>query len=654
MVLTKLPSYVMRLLDFLMIYLSACYVILIYSFLYNFSAASYAYGTLSIFSAYSIISVILFLLSLILAVTTLATETAINLGARFFKREISLVPAASLAAIFFIYYVFLKYCYFFIQDTPFFNALLGFYRSWGWAARNNFRLLVLGSSAVALHVCMKKVLKQFEEFISFFRYFTTAMLIITLIVSGAVIAFGKIDNAHEKTSARSAAGSGVKKKNNIILLTCESLRADSMSLYGYYRNTTPHLNELSRDWFVFDRMHAASNYTRGSIASIIEGRYQWGHKKFQSSFFVPPQDAIDNAVLMLRSAGYATYAVKLPCLKEFGYEKSFGYLYPAPKQNDLAEIISLRYGIPFSALWTKIVKNDFKKPFEMIRYFCEKYFTRRDKAYEYREATHEDDLEIVEELLKDAKEPFFLWAHIGYLFQPYNFSRRYRGTFLKGKVDGDFMRQFQFQGNYMPAQQDEIDKLKSLYEEQMLFLDNRIKDFIRFLKDSKIYDNSVLIITADHGQSFSKGYLGHYGLSLNEGVAHIPLIMHMPGQKYGKRIETLASQVDIAPTILELCGIEQPAYMDGVSLLPFVENREIDNPRPIFSMSLRIIKGRIKGGIVAAYKDSYKLIYDLESKRAELYDLAVDPMEENDISGKEKETTRVFKEIVLERIDRNK
>jgi arylsulfatase A-like enzyme len=190
--------------------------------------------------------------------------------------------------------------------------------------------------------------------------------------------------------------------------------------------------------------------------------------------------------------------------------------------------------------------------------------------------------------------------------------------------------------------QAEVDILRKRYDEFILYSDKQFELFISRLDEVIDMSNTIIILTSDHGESFSHGYQEHDGPYLFEQFVHVPLIMHLSGKTDSVEVDALIEQIDIAPTILEFAGISVPEWMEGRSFLPFIEGNSL-NQQPIYSMQL--IKNRSFGhllekGTIAVWDESYKLIYSLEDKKTLLFDLQADPFETKDISQEKHETAQ--------------
>lgn len=142
-----------------------------------------------------------------------------------------------------------------------------------------------------------------------------------------------------------------------------------------------------------------------------------------------------------------------------------------------------------------------------------------------------------------------------------------------------------------------------------------------------LYDQSLIVITADHGTSFTNGFQGYSSPLILAAEHSIPLLVKFPGQSQGKRVTSLVSNVDIFPTVLDTIGVSYPATaIDGQSLL----RAERDGDRLVF---IRKMEEPIteKGTYAVLWRD-LKLVSRKGSKS--LYDIARDPSEEINLVGR--------------------
>jgi arylsulfatase A-like enzyme len=118
--------------------------------------------------------------------------------------------------------------------------------------------------------------------------------------------------------------------------------------------------------------------------------------------------------------------------------------------------------------------------------------------------------------------------------------------------------------HYDDALQPEVDSYKADYESSVRDVDLALGNFFSFLRRQPWFDDSLVILTADHGESFERGYLYH-GEELYENSTWVPLIIRFPGQKSGTRVSGLTQTIDIAPTILKTLGRDNSRLDGGAS-----------------------------------------------------------------------------------------
>ncbi|MEE8592668.1 MAG: sulfatase [Candidatus Bipolaricaulota bacterium] len=163
------------------------------------------------------------------------------------------------------------------------------------------------------------------------------------------------------------------------------------------------------------------------------------------------------------------------------------------------------------------------------------------------------------------------------------------------------------------------------YDAEIALADDNLQRFVSKLKSLGLYEKTLLIITADHGEAFREheGLEFHGGKPYNE-LIHVPLIMHLPGVlPRGETVQQAVQLRDISPTILDVFNAPIPEQFQGKSLLPLIEGRtEGFQDRTIFSTS---------AGVTAAVKGRWKLLSG--SGMHSLFDLSADPQERKDVAG---------------------
>jgi arylsulfatase A-like enzyme len=404
---------------------------------------------------------------------------------------------------------------------------------------------------------------------------------------------------------------------NVILVTFDSLSAKDMSLYGYRRNTTPFIDSFAGESYVFENMHANSNSSIPSLASILTGRYPMKHSYDMLRSSLTPGGRAEDLADVLKSKGYRTAAV---------LGSGAGYLWI----NSLGQ----------------------------VSHGCmSKMMAGRSKDRSVSKITRSLDATLRKtlEVLDSACEPFFLWLHIYPPHRPYLPSRAFRGTFVKKRVFDVIGSQRPYRNRFYPeAAQDAVDRLRARYNEHILEVDHKFGSFLEAVRKRGLFDTSMIIVTSDHGEMFEKGYQGHGGPLLYNPLLHIPLIWRLPSGQPGRRVKTNAEQVDIAPTVLDLLGLEIPRHLHGESLVGAMLG-EYGSAKPKFSVSrvCRRANGDSLGRSMSVVFNGHKLILDLPSGACELYDLVRDPGEDTDLAASEPYMGRELKGMILERFANN-
>jgi arylsulfatase A-like enzyme len=186
--------------------------------------------------------------------------------------------------------------------------------------------------------------------------------------------------------------------------------------------------------------------------------------------------------------------------------------------------------------------------------------------------------ELIEERPEFSKKPVFAFLHTIDPHDPYT----PKSPFLKFKKDDPnrehlcFPKEIFQKKKKSGLSQEDLDYIQSLYDCEILHNDYFFGEWITFLKEKKLFDNSLIIFVSDHGEQFHEHGGMFHGHSIYNEEVHVPLIVKFPGGRYsGRQCSAAVSQVDILPTILDYLGIDMPAGIDGISLLDLVEDHTI-------------------------------------------------------------------------------
>jgi len=349
----------------------------------------------------------------------------------------------------------------------------------------------------------------------------------------------------------------LQKPPNIIIIIVDALTADDMSLYGYHLPTTPNLERISQHWTVYENAHSNATSSLSIFPTIMTGRYAYLFQWYRYGDLAHTQPGWMDLSLILKTLGYQTIwrGFHTPGYYHLGngIDRSFCIKGSAP----------LLTRMPFAYLGT--FNKPPKVPFPYLFYHLDLFKERPGGADcdIYRAAG-----DYFKEVDAADHPPIFSYLHLPGVHGPEYPAGKYLGTFLPLEEGmADRASQNKVYGKYPLERQSDVDKLRLRYDEAILNVDYQLGELLKVLEQTSYYDDSLIIITADHGQTFTNGYTSHSTPNLSYGEHYIPLIVKFPGQKEGQRISALVSSIDIFPTVLDAARLAYPKdWIDGQSL----------------------------------------------------------------------------------------
>lgn len=396
----------------------------------------------------------------------------------------------------------------------------------------------------------------------------------------------------------------------VILLSIDTLRADSLSGYGNVRATSPALDRLAADSLVFAKVMAPAPYTIPSHASLMTSL---DADVTGVGGTRPLPDAAVTLAEVMRASGYATAAVvNTHYLDEkFGFDQGFDFFLHHPGRKDGPESIA--------------VAEDF--------------------------------------LAEHRAEPRFLFLHVFDAHAPYAPPAPYDSLYLSEVTGADgvpaYLRKLGAHDHLKSLDgATSVADLRARYDAGVARVDHFVGEFLERLKQRGEYEEALVIATSDHGEDFyeHRVWVGH-GLFLYESELRIPLMVKPPKRLdiAPGRVTAPVSTIDVMPTILDVCDIAAPEGIQGRSLLRFAKpapgaapDAPPDGPlfasSPHTGSSYAVRRGRWK--YIEPLEIEPRLLFerhlrpdpevrdDLEGRivwGAQLYDLARDPGETNNL-----------------------
>ena len=389
-----------------------------------------------------------------------------------------------------------------------------------------------------------------------------------------------------------------RTRPDILLITIDTLAARQMSLYGADQRTTPNIDRLGKKALVFDHAYAGANFTTAGINTLLTGRYPDDHRAIQLGGRALPHYRSTSLPALIHRAGYRSAYVSTnnnAAPWRTGYARYF---------DD---------GVGDATQWRPYFCED-----ELVRwlpYNCQLNhpFINLATGFFYRNGA--DNLEFdgslvtngVERLIDRAKRdprPMFLWTHLTPPHDPYAAPADCLGRFYSGPESRPAANSQPIYGlrpREVPLRTTRV--LEQRYRESLWCVDRTVARVVaNFEARGRPF---VLIISADHGESFTPWLTGHGGPYLNEDAIRIPLLVTLPTMTNGRRIDAIASQTDILPMV---AAILQGADANG--LVTLVEARRRSEP----ALAMEFIDNArlaplTRGGIAALSKGAKYIRY---------------------------------------------
>jgi len=398
----------------------------------------------------------------------------------------------------------------------------------------------------------------------------------------------------------------LEHSRNLLLITIDTLRADSLGAYGSEDNSSANLDRLAEDSLVFDRAYATAPFTAPSHASILTSQHPSANGMIYNGHRLEVSIDAKSVTLAehLRKAGFATAAVVSagPLDQKYGFSRGFQKFtrIKARKHNDLGGAAAF------------------------VNAAAEEWLLRRSGDQE--------------------NERFFLWLHYFDPHLPYVGPREFRDGL---ECDPDVVVSL---GN---AKRLPKRVVKQCYQAEVLEADGHIGEILRFLDDHDLSQDTLVAVTADHGE-----YLLEHGLvdhsRLYDEVLHVPMIIHWPGGRAAERRSRPVSTIDLVPTLLAILGVESLPTAQGRNLLaPSGSEKDL----PVFAewRHYRMLNKdrRAKPGnfLVSVQMGDTKYIQDiLFPDSSSLFDLEEDPDELLDLYPEDPEALGRMKKLLNQHV----
>jgi arylsulfatase A-like enzyme len=432
-------------------------------------------------------------------------------------------------------------------------------------------------------------------------------------LGGLAVGVSGFDQIVEKSKLASLRISS-KRSLNVLLIVLDTVRAKSLSLYGYEKPTTPQLERIAKNGTLFENARANAPWTLPSHASMFTGRYP--HEL--SCGWVEPLDATYPTLAeVLVDAGYETagFVANLDyCIREFGLNR--GFIHYEDYRASIGELIG------DTALSGAIAR-------ELLPSLGDHQILGRKNAA----SINNDFLSWLDQ--RKVSHPFFAFlnyydAHDPYI-PPADFARKFMMVPSSGVV------QYNKMDTISP---EETRGLSEAYDASIAYIDHQVGLLYDELARRGILDDTFVIITADHGEQFGEHKLYSHGNSLYRPLLYVPLLLLLPGKVPGRTfLNNEVSLHEIPATVVDLLGIKTNLHFPGASFSRFWLNAR-GNKQDALPLISEVQKGigtptwypGSKGAMAALIYHEIKYIMNSGTGMEELYDLKSDPQEQNNLA----------------------
>ena len=369
------------------------------------------------------------------------------------------------------------------------------------------------------------------------------------------------------------------QRPHVVIVVIDALRADRLGIHGYPLPTSPNMDAVAGEGVFFSAAMSHSTWTKPSIATLVTSLYPSQHGIQVASLGdegALRTEVLDDGLVTLaerfQQAGYTTGAV----INQVHLQRRFGFAQGYDHYDDKRGRGAFRLN-------------------KRLRYWLDS--------------------------LEEDGRPIFAYVHYLDVHWPYTLSLpENEGLFGSTEMESRPPASGHQADAWVSRLEnpDDLVALQARYDHEVAYADAALGQLVDNLRERGLYDDTLLLITSDHGEAFmERGRLQH-GLAPHEEQIHIPLIVRMPEWMKGARgrIDRPVGLVDVFPTLLDLLGLEPEPSAQGESLVPLLRGE---------SMADRIVFADTSQGFGARSR-THKLIW-LEDESREFYDLVADPGE---------------------------
>lgn len=365
------------------------------------------------------------------------------------------------------------------------------------------------------------------------------------------------------------------KNNNVFLIVLDTVKKNGMSVYNRNKDTTPFLEELSRESVVFNNAVSQAPWTLPSHASMFTGKYPSEHGAVQEN---PHLDTQPTIASKLTNQGYkcglfsanAWISPQTGLTHGFDVEENFISTMPSPVRRMTSKV------------WKRFTSNRRLKPLakritSFISFIHRKYAGKKIESYT------PDILSEAEDFISNNRDQsIFTCINLLDAHLPYTPKDEYIPSDLQ---EHDLcLDSKKYNSGVTDIEDDEWNDIRRLYEGEIEYLDHKMSEFIEFLKSQDLYQDSMIIVVSDHGELHGKGGVYGHEFAMYDELLNVPLMIKTPEESPGQDDSTVET-MDLYHTILEFAGCDDYVEERSIFSSNYREEKSEDLQFPEYAFS---------------------------------------------------------------------
>ncbi|MBI4493529.1 MAG: sulfatase-like hydrolase/transferase [Chloroflexi bacterium] len=430
------------------------------------------------------------------------------------------------------------------------------------------------------------------------------------------------------------------RRPNVLIITIDTLRADHLGIYGNSRVSTPAMDRLGQQGVVFQNAIVQQPNTNASHATLFTGAYPSTHG-VRAHMLDTLRDQMVPLAEHVRGFDYTTAGI----FSWVSLEPAYSGL---DRGFDSYDDVAVNLPAYLASKPLQALAAGYKKVVQRLA--LAHLFDHELGAAKRVEEVLDGKADVTTDaairwLNERGQEPFFLWLHYFDPHYPYTPPPPFDSLYVEpcdSCLDGSMQTVDLIHAGQQPSPA-EVQRLIGLYDGEIAFTDQELGRLLQALQELDLADDTLVVLTGDHGESFGDHGLWFHGYGLYQTEVHVPLLMRYPrALPAGTSVQEPVGTLDVMPTILELLQLPSPATVEGRSLLPLVRGEEAAGSRAV------ITEIDEQDSQLSVVWRKWKLIVDTATWQAQLYDLERDPGERADLAAAEPEVVGQLRKVLDE------